>query len=621
MKTKKIKKQDWHLRHGSEILSVILDQLTDDEKKEAKRAGFVFDPSYEPEPSIGRMRGGTVVPRGPITEAEFNNLSLEDIAAKMRDKWKPEELLKQNTSDDFLRPLNAEGVGDLLRKDIPKRLQEYVDKAPLFFERDVIDQHYTYSYLRGIQELIRADRVNTSSINWDKIISLFISIKDSGEAKPFDPTNRERHSFDAWLAGWNAVNSAMTDMIQELLQDVDRHASMDFPKHRDNLFGVVSYLLNYSDPTPEDEKIETAKVRVKDPEDAEYSMSDPFTSAINTVRGRAFQAFAMFVFQDGKKFTKEDKIKISADVKDLYESVLFKENTLALMFMFGHYIPNFYYRDIGWMRSLAPQIFPAEDNKKDLYLAAWEGYLSSNLYGDIFLDPVFVDLYSKAIAFPSDQYTKRRYFRKLDDGLATHLALAFLYFDTFGFEHELFKSFWSTKNIERHSGFISFIGRHYISGEDKRSSTALTQEQIVSRLKQFWDWALENCDDPKALSEFGYWMNADKKVLDSTWLAEHIRKTLEKTEGDIVWEYGLMKSLVTLAKEAPEDTLQILRLYLINLANPKEPTHGWIYIESEVFEALKIIYLIPSLRERVRNLVSELLPLANGRFWKLKEIL
>ena len=170
--TKKNEKENWHLRHGSEILSVILDHLTENEKEEAKKAGFIFDPAYEPEPSIGRMRGGTVVPRGPITEVEFNNLSLENIAIKMRSEWRPEGLLKQNTGDDFLRPLNAEGVGDLLRKDIPKRLQEYVDKAILFFERDVLDQHYTYSYLRGIQELIRTDKIQIRSTGISLLICL-----------------------------------------------------------------------------------------------------------------------------------------------------------------------------------------------------------------------------------------------------------------------------------------------------------------------------------------------------------------------------------------------------------------------------------------------------------------
>ncbi|OGI65977.1 MAG: hypothetical protein A3B11_00870 [Candidatus Taylorbacteria bacterium RIFCSPLOWO2_01_FULL_44_26] len=618
---KENEKENWHLRHGSEILSLIEDHMTADEREETQKAGFVFDPDYEPEPSIGKMRGGTVVPRGPITEQEFNQLPIEDISAKMRNEWTPEKLVEQNTSDDFLRPLNAEGVGDLLRKDIPKRLQEYVNKAYLFFDRISLDPHYTYSYLRGIQELIRGEKMAVREVDWQDVISLFVSIKKSGEAEVFDQSQRERRSFDAWLAGWTAVHSAITDVIQELLKEDNGTTAINFSKHRDELFGIIAYLLNYNDPTPADEKLETTKIKVKSPEDPEYSIGDPFTSAINTVRGRALDAFGIFIYQDGKQFDENQVSKISADSKELYENVLVKENTLAVMFMFGHHVPAFYFRDTPWLHGLLSKIFSTDEERKDLYLAAWEGYLSRNLFSEIFSDQNFVNLYSRAIALSPHEYTKRKYFRELDEGLSTHLALAFLYFENFNFDHELFKSFWSIKNTKRFGGFISFIGRHYISGEDKRSSTSLTKEQIIERLKKFWDWALENIDDPEALTEFGYWMNTEKDMFEKVWLAGHIRKTLEKTQGDVEWEYRLMKSIVALAKEAPEDTIQILRLYLTNLVNPKNRSHGWIYVDSEVLEALRILYSIPSIKERVRTLINDLITIAGERFWKLKEVI
>ena len=177
---KENEKEDWHIMYGSRILSVIVDQLTDEEKKSAKNTGFTLKPEYEPEPSIGTMRGGTVVPRGPITKDEFGNLEIADIDKRLRDEWTPEKLSEQNKSDDFLNPLNAEGVGELLRVDITKRLQDYINNSILFFERDVLDQHYTYSFLRGIQEVLRCKQVDISSINWANLIALCFAIKKSG---------------------------------------------------------------------------------------------------------------------------------------------------------------------------------------------------------------------------------------------------------------------------------------------------------------------------------------------------------------------------------------------------------------------------------------------------------
>ena len=127
------KKEKWHKKYGWEILSSICAQLTEEENGKCEKAfGKKCDAKYEPEPSISTMRSGTVVPRGPITKEEFGNLSIADIAKKLRIEWTPEKLSKQNTSDDFLRPLNAEGVGELLRTDIVKRLPDYIKNAGLF---------------------------------------------------------------------------------------------------------------------------------------------------------------------------------------------------------------------------------------------------------------------------------------------------------------------------------------------------------------------------------------------------------------------------------------------------------------------------------------------------------
>ena len=78
---------------------------------------------------------------------------------------------------------------------------------------------------------------------------------------------------------------------------------------------------------------------------------------------------------------------------------------------------------------------------------------------------------------------------------------------------------------------------------------------------------MEHSDDSKALSEFGFWMNAKNSAFDkdTTWLADRIVKTLEKTKGMVDWEIKLMDSMSTLADVAPKETLKILRLYFTEL--------------------------------------------------------
>ena len=618
-KEKENEKENWHIGYGSRILSVIADQLTEEEKQVAEKAKFTIRSDYEPEPSI-KMGGfaGSIRPRGPTTQEAFGKLPIDDIAQKLRTEWKPEKLREENTNEDFHNPLNAEGAGELLRIDISKRLQDYVNNANLFFERGVLDQHYTYSFLRGIQEILRGNKADSGNINWDNLLALCITIKESGESNPFDNERRERDSFDAWLSGWTGVHSAMTDVVQELLSE-ERSVKIDFPKHRDKFLVIMSYLLAYPDPIPADEEPKTATMTTTSPGAQEQMVSDPYSMAINTVRGRAFQAFALFMYQDGKKFPKEEKVKISPDVKELYEAVLKKEQTRALMFMFGHYLPSFYFRDNEWIQGLFSQIFPVESEKKNLYTASWEGYVSANLYEEIFFNPEIQKLYERGLALTDADYPKQKHFKEPDEGVAVHIALAFMHFSKFGFEHDLFKTFWSTPNTENHKEFISFIGRHSISRESAAEWIKYNKVDI-EKLKKFWDWALENCS-ADALIGFGFWINTERSALDTKWLARHARQTLEKTKGYVEWEYGLMRSLMAFAKEAPEDTLAILRAHIFEEVAKHEPVRTWLHMDTEVYDAFRELYKNETTKEGVRTLINDLLPYRNGMFWGLKTIL
>ncbi len=618
------KEEQWYKRDGWQILSSVCDYLTQKEKEDCKKIfGKKCDSAFEPEQSIGKIVSGFVKPRAVISQEEFSNLSVTEIAKRLRADWRPEALRKENTSDDFLNPLNAEGVGEQLRADIAKRLQDYIQNASLFFERDKLDEHYTYSFFRGIQEAIRADKTRAIGIQWDKLIDVFVAIKDSGYTKIFDHKIREREKFDAWLTSWTGVHSVMTDVLQELLNENEGKIIIDFSKYRSKLFEVLSYLLAYPDPEPQDEELETATMKTRLSGDKEeYSVSDPFTMAINTVRGRAFQAFVLFVYQDGKQFKKEDKTKISEDVKKLYEGILKKENTRALMFMFGHYLPSFYFRDINWIHELLPQIFPEETAKKHLYLAAWEGYLANNLYEEIFFNPEFQKLYERGLNLTGSEDQKRKYFKEPDEGIAVHMALAFIvYHKKFGFDHPLFKEFWK-QDVERQKEFISFIGRMFVSGDNAKANEQLRKDsESRERLIKFWEWLLQNYNDPKLFAEFGFWVNLEKGIFEPEWLAKQLKATLEKTNGFLEWDYALTKSINELAKVAPKDILEIARLSLLEGGVRGGKMRMPFMYDEEWFGALSALYENADTKDDTYKLIDDLIREGGSTFWKLKEII
>jgi hypothetical protein len=600
--------------YGSRILSMIVDYLTEEEKEEIERKGFSIKPDYRPEPPIKFISEGYENQRAPLSCEEFSKLKIIEIAKKLANEWSPKRFFEEyRGKSEIYNSINVEGVSECLKQDIPKRLQEYIDNAIKFFDRGKIDPHYTYSYFRGVQEAIKNNRELAKTINWDGIIDLFDFIKKSGEVKHFVEREKSEELFNSFLVGWNDIHSAMVDVLQELLIEKDGFIVIDFNKYRDRILAILKYLLLYPDPTPEDEKLEKAKLKEYVSNKKDYILSDPFTLAINSVRGRAFQVFVFFVHNDGKQ--------IKDDVKSIYEDVLNKENTRAIMFLFGYYISIFYYRDKSWLRELPPKIFPKEQNKKYFYTAALEGYLTNNLYKDIFLDKKFEELYERGIELKEEDFPKyQKHFKDPDEALATHLALAFVHFSEFDFKHRLFKKFWNSEKVKAHKSFISFIGRHTFSRQ--LAFEWIKENKIdVEKLKKFWDWALENCDS-EALTGFGFWLSPEKNYLDAKWLAPRVYKTLEKTKGILDWDYGLTRSIIELIDADYQSSMHIVELYLLEgwVRNPdikKRP----LFLEDEWIEALRKLYKIADTKKTTEELINNLISEGGREFWKLEEIL
>lgn len=615
--------QKWHKEYGWRILSSIQEGLTDEEKESCEKDfGKKWDPSLKPIEKDSSSRFGVVKPRGPITLEEFGKLPIKEIADKLQKEWTPKRLRDRNDPSNIHNPLNAEGAGELLSSDLEKRLQDYLDSASLFFERGVLDQHYTYAFIRGIEQKLREGLPNAKETDWNGFIKLCLIIKDSGEKQEFKKEIRDRDILGGWLAGWTGVHSAIADVLLKLLEEPrGGDAILDFEKYRDDVFSIITYLLKYRDPIPEDEQPKTAKIKIQLPDTKENLSGDAFTTAINSVRGRAFQVFVNFVYHDSKLLDPEKRLKIADDVKEVYETVLSKENTQAVMFLFGRNLSQFYFRDKKWLISLLPKIFPTDPEKVPLYLSAWEGYLSMNLFEEMFTDEHFQELYQRAINVSPSEYPKRRYSQELDEGLGIHLALAFVHYD-FGFDSPLFQSFWENTNEDRHGGFISLIGRHVFSGEDSQMETLLRKKlKTIKKIEDFWDRAIDHCDEVEALKEFGYWMSTEKKILDLSWQAERIRKTLQKTDGVVGWDYALSKSISDFAKANPTETLEILKLHLLKAGVQLKRAHIPFSFDSEWLEAFKILYDDPKTKNGVYDLINDLIREGGSTFWILKNII
>jgi hypothetical protein len=588
---------------GWKILSSVYSSLGDDERElAAHTCGKPLDPNFSAGPAIGRSQGGWVNPKGPVDLDTISRMSISEIVDRLKKEWSPKRLREQAVPGDFLNPLNAEGMGRLLKADFRRRPAAYLDCAEQFFDRDTLHPQHTYSFLSGIREAIREEK-KLGVANWSGLMRLMTRIATSGSIQPFDRVQDDRYSLDIWIAGWEAVHKAMADALEDLLRGTDGAAIMDVEEHRGELLSIISYLIGHADPeAAEEQKGESG--------------SDPFTNAINSVRGEAFQALIWLAYRDASSFPEDASSRVRTPLKAVYEKCLKAESTMAVMFLSGYYLLFMFEYDRAWMAGLLPELFPLDPDKKDLYLAAWEGYLSNKLHPDLFAS--LEGEYQRAMVLSPAEYTKRRYHTELDEGLATHLALAFVHDASFSIGSPLFDQFWRTDRTDRHGRFVAFIGRYCVLREDA-DDWATTNNIDVQKIMAFWDWTLVNCQDENTLAAFGFWMKVEAEIFDPLWLAQHIRATMEKTKGAVDWQFGVMQSLRALVSIAPEDVMQTLRLHLY-VGRVDDPSNaGWIYVDDNLVAMFKALYASALTKDGITKLINDLLPLRNGQFWRLKE--
>jgi putative transcriptional regulator len=587
-------------RIGRNFLSSCYAGLSQEQRSRAEAAfGQPLDSTFSPRPAIQRASGGWVSPKGPVTLKEFGAIAIPDIVEKLKGEWSPARLREQDDAREFLNPLNAEGMGRLLKSDFPLRAQEYLEHADLFFDRDTLHPHYTYSFLSGIDEAIRGQKA--SAADWIDIVHLMNAITASGRAEPFDRTIDGRESGSFWLAGWDSIYKTIGDLIEALLQGHEDRPLIELAQCRSELLETISQLLAHPDPDVAAE----AK-----------SSSDPFTNAINSIRGDGLQALIWFMHREAALLPAEaGGSRVAADVRALYERTLSAEPCMSVVFLFGYHLPTLHAHDRNWAGEVFARLFPEDVKKHDLYLAAWEGYLTQEPFGDLFM--ALEPYYGRALKLDPVSYTQRRYHTELDKGIAAHLALAFVYAPNFQPDSNLLKLFWLIPNADRHEEFVSFIGRHCIlrEGEEpwiERSNVG------VGRLQAFWDWCLQNVKEEATLAAFGYWMKAESGIFEGKWLATRIRRTLEKTNGITERQHGVLESLQALAGTSPEDVIEAMR-FILNPSRTSDPTkRDWIYVDDNLVETFRVLYGNLSTRESTQGLVNRLLPVGNGQYWRLK---
>jgi hypothetical protein len=582
--------KDWIKGYGWSILSAVAKELTEKEKISCKEYfSKAPDPDYEPQPSIGKTHGvGLIQDRSPVYIDDKQYKNILDLIKDLKGKLSP-EILKKEDKDDFFNPKNAEGVGKEMKEDMKRRMSEYLVKAEDFFDTK-LNIHYTYSLLYGVEEYLRGEQ-KLSKDDWDGLFKLFNKIEEADEEEYQENPNREE---DRWLARWEWLEKTIANILKYFLS---KEYSALFAAKRVLVLELLESLLESDDPEPKNET-------------KEYG--DLFHIAINSTRGVAFQALVNFVYQDGEKLSK--------DVVELYKETI-EDASPSVRFVIGHYLASFYFRDKSMIRNMFELIFPRDKGQEENFFAAWEGYLSTSIYKELFIE--LQKYYKYALKIDSSLYPKRHKKRDVDQGVANHLALAFAHFDEVQYtaddRHPLLETLWSGEDVKKQKEFISFLGRGIISHGNADEKWFEEKNVDLEKLKDFWTLILSRKDlEDDVYSAFGFWVNHKEDIFDYNWLAGMMAETLTRSNGKIDWEFGTLKKALEFAKVNPSKTLIILEKYLLDGILSDSTDKKWFYLDEEKKSAFEELY--ETKPTETKALINKLLEKGGRLFWDLKDI-
>ena len=458
-------------------------------------------------------------PESPMSEEHLADMPPPRIIDYLID-WTP-------PTPQFFGPSRS-GLGGRLRQVVSRSPQLFSTQAHIFLD-DRIHPTYLYSFFSGLTEAVK----NKAEINWKIVVTASSNIVDravSGTLPNFPP---DKH--DDLASKWDGVFQEIASLLQNGLDE--RHQKLPF-ELREQIWPIIEFVCSHPDPSPERE--------------AKYggSNSDPYHISINSTRGQGFHSLFAYIFwcnRHGGTATRyiPDEAK-RVLLEHLHRDV---DQSLAIRSVYGRFFPWLLFHAQDGATNIIEEMFPADDI--ELRYAAWETYLTNSVFDEVY--SALRPQYLQAIDDLKNGLPKRKYWSDPVERLAEHMIIAYA-FNLDKSKDPVHETFFRVAKPKYKGMAVSFAGRAFIQREIPNSAA----KPSFSRLKKFWQWRLQGSNNPKELTNFGWWVQKDK--FENKWMLEHLLETAEKTEGELDGDHCVFAALVALSGQYPLLCSRILKL-------------------------------------------------------------
>lgn len=517
-----VKRREWLEEWRVRRLALVKDHLTPEQKKRnaalLERVAALETPDL-----LTTHHVGSVGPKSPITESDLALLSPEQIVGQVK-TWVPK--------GGFFGASRS-GFASVLGSVVAKEATSFSRESQRFSD-ETIHPVYTYHFLLGLEEGLKSG----AELDWEAILRLGAGILDRARKGLLPEIKRTREE-DIWETNWDGVFLQLARLVALGLDGRENGIASGFAAR---VWGLIEFLCEHPDPTTQYE--------------AKYGgqNSDPFTLSLNTVRGQAFHALFLYIFWENRSSTtgrREQEHFIPEPAKQVLELHLSPTHdpSLTVRSVYGRFLPWLLSFGGKWAEQLVPLIFPDDAN---LRYAAWEIYLSNQLFGDVYrrLRPQ----YERALRDLRDGIPSRRYFSEPIQRLAEHAMIAYAY-ELEPPDNSFFEEFFRRSKGKQAGFAVSFGGRAYISRDAIARGERLPKRVVLER---FWEWRLEESKSANELKEFGWWAKKDR--FDNRWMLERLLETLKRTNGSVEGHTIVLTALRDLAGSHPRLSVEILEL-------------------------------------------------------------
>lgn len=509
-------------------------------EKMAGKYGQVLDDDGEI-----RVTGGWIGDESPLTAEQLAQLDSEKAIEYMRDYKEPEDSFAKSSSS---------GLGIIFSKVVSENPEKYIPQADLLLKHKV-KPLYIYQFLNGLRETIK----NKKKLDWKPVIELCHSVLFT------DKTNESPQIVNNHELNWQSVRKAIVDLMGAILGDKDCDVSLDL---KEPIWKILSELSTDDDPTPEYEK-----------KDGGGNL-DPMTLAINTVRGEAIHAvvnYGLWLARNQSKDAPQHANKMPAEMQQVLDDHLdpSKDFSLAIRSVYGWRLPNLFYLNREWVVSNLEIIFPPQEEMRAFFMAALEGYISNNIYNDIF--DTLKKVYWNAIALLGTNQNKAGYrAADIDERLPQHLMVVYIRDPK---HDDLIKHFFLNAPAKARGQAINFTGRVIL----REIPGYADKETVINRVRQLWDQRISTSGttDIEELQEFGWWFK--QSPLSHKDTIDRLLKTLEISKGITDVAYEIVEELQNYAPELPLETIIALDL----IARAEREYHEFSYKKEEYKETIR----------------------------------